>query len=86
MSPSDDDVEPLRSVGESERHVDRRERVQALVAQDLAEVRAERIGRRVTTSTGGGDASVVNDQLTSAASVLPARSATPPAPPLTVAV
>ena len=37
-----------------------------------------------TTSIGGGEASVENDQVESAASALPARSVTPPAPPLTV--
>ena len=40
----------------------------------------------VTTSSCGGDASIVNDQTTLAASALPATSVTPPAPPLTVAV
>ena len=40
----------------------------------------------VTTSSCGGDASVVNDQLTSAASAFPATSVTPPAPPLSVTV
>ncbi len=39
-----------------------------------------------TTSTGGGEASVVNDQLTSVSSGLPARSLAPLVPPLTVSV
>ena len=39
-----------------------------------------------TTRIGGGEASIENDQVESAASGLPARSVTPPAPPLTVTV
>ena len=50
----DDDVELAEDCGRHERDVERRERVQAFVAQDLRRIHPELVAVEPMTSTGGG--------------------------------
>ena len=58
-----DDVEVAEHRRREQRGVERREGVEALVAQDLGLVEPNGLALDVTTSSGGGEASIVKDAL-----------------------